>query len=309
MAEALISPGVFLRENDQSQITAGPITVGAALLGPTVVGQVNIPMLVTSYSQYKATFGTTFISGGNTLEYMTSQAAYNYFQQGGTSLLVTRVASGSYTPATGSTIPNSVSSVAGGVASTTFTAAANGSDTGSWNIIQVNCPSTAGTVSYYIYNYPYANTGSYFQSNEYLYVGVGSSAAGFPSNAVSSTSNWINYIATAVNNATGPINNVAVSGSTINLTFRAALAGTDGNNFQLSHSLATAPAYSNFTGGTNGVNSAAFVLETLSVGAIMNNDQGATTAVNGILPSGSASDVRWQITQANTASEIGRAHV
>jgi len=106
MAEALISPGVFLRENDASQITAGPITVGAALLGPTVVGPKDIPTLITSYSQYRAVFGTTFTSGGATLEYLTSMAAYNYFQQGGTSLLVTRVASGSYTSATSSTIPS-----------------------------------------------------------------------------------------------------------------------------------------------------------------------------------------------------------
>ena len=102
MAEALISPGVFLTENDQSQITAGPITVGASLIGPTVYGQVNIPTLVTSYSDFKAKFGTSFVSGGTTYDYLTSQAAYNYFQQGGTSLLVTRVASGSYTNATAS---------------------------------------------------------------------------------------------------------------------------------------------------------------------------------------------------------------
>lgn len=108
MAEALISPGVFLRENDLSQITAGPLTVGAALVGPTVVGRPNIPTIVTSYSEYRARFGTTFISGGTTREYLTSQAAYNYFQQGGTSLLVTRVASGSYTPASSSLVPNTV---------------------------------------------------------------------------------------------------------------------------------------------------------------------------------------------------------
>jgi len=110
MAEALISPGVFLRENDLSQITAGPITVGAALVGPTVLGRVNIPTLVTSYSQYKAKFGTTFISSSNTYEYMTSQAAYNYFQQGGTSLLVTRVVSGSslYAAATSSFISGGI---------------------------------------------------------------------------------------------------------------------------------------------------------------------------------------------------------
>ena len=102
MAETLISPGVFLNENDQTQITAGPISAGAAILGPTVLGPVNNPTLVTSYSQYKQIFGTTFVSGGVTLEYLTSVAALNYFNQGGASLLVTRVASGSYTVATAS---------------------------------------------------------------------------------------------------------------------------------------------------------------------------------------------------------------
>lgn len=157
MAEALISPGVFLRENDLSQITAGPITVGSALIGPTVIGKVNIPTLVTSYSEYKAKYGTTFVSGGNTQEYLTSQAAYNYFQQGGTSLLVTRVASGSYTAATSSAVVNSLGS-------------------------------------------------------------------------------------------------------------------------------------------------ASFQLSTISVGTVMNNSQGATTATNGLLPSGSANNVRWQISQADSAS-------
>jgi hypothetical protein len=109
MAETLISPGVFLSENDLSQITQGPIAVGAALIGPTVIGPVNIPIVVTSYSEYKALFGAAFISGGANYEYLTSIAALNYFEQGGDSLLVTRVASGSggrtlsgYEPATAS---------------------------------------------------------------------------------------------------------------------------------------------------------------------------------------------------------------
>jgi phage tail sheath protein FI len=99
MAETLISPGVFLNENDLSQITQGPIAAGAAILGPTVTGPVNIPTLVTTYSQYKSIFGAAFISGGANYEYLTSIAALNYFDQGGNSLLVTRVASGSYGPA------------------------------------------------------------------------------------------------------------------------------------------------------------------------------------------------------------------
>ena len=106
MAETLLSPGVFSIENDQSQITQGPIAAGAAIIGPTVTGPVNIPTVVTSYSQYKAIFGAAFVSGGASYEYLTSMAALGYFQQGGNSLLVTRVASGSYTGAT-SVVPAS----------------------------------------------------------------------------------------------------------------------------------------------------------------------------------------------------------
>jgi len=110
MAETLISPGVLARENDQSQITSQPIQAGAAIIGPTVKGQVNIPKLITTYSEYQANFGTTFESGStnDTSEYtfLTSISAYNYFQNGGTSLIVTRVASGSFTAATSSTIFN-----------------------------------------------------------------------------------------------------------------------------------------------------------------------------------------------------------
>ena len=114
MAETLISPGVLARENDQSQITSQPIQAGAALIGPTVKGRVNIPKLITSYSEYQANFGTTFESGSTNQKeeytFLTSISAYNYFQNGGTSLIVTRVASGSFTAATSSTIFNDVES-------------------------------------------------------------------------------------------------------------------------------------------------------------------------------------------------------
>jgi hypothetical protein len=99
MAETLISPGVLARENDQSQVSSLPVTVGASIIGPTVKGPVNIPTIVTSYSQYQQKFGTTFVSASNVYTYFTSVAAYNYFQNGGESLLVARVVSGSYTSA------------------------------------------------------------------------------------------------------------------------------------------------------------------------------------------------------------------
>ena len=100
--ETLISPGVLSRENDLSQITQLPPTVGLALVGPTVKGQPNIPTVVTSYSDYVNRFGGSFVSGGASYEFLTSVAAYNYFQQGGQSILVTRVTSGSFTPSSAS---------------------------------------------------------------------------------------------------------------------------------------------------------------------------------------------------------------
>jgi len=102
--ETLISPGVLTRENDLSQITQLPVTVGLALVGPTVKGQPNIPTVVTSYSDYINRFGGSFVSGGATYEFLTSVAAYNYFQQGGETILVTRVTSGSFTPASASVL-------------------------------------------------------------------------------------------------------------------------------------------------------------------------------------------------------------
>ena len=98
--EVLLSPGVLLNENDQSQIIQGTVTAGLSLVGPTVKGQPNIPILVTSYSDFKSKYGDAFVSASNTYEYLTSIAAYNYFQQGGQSILVTRVVTGSYTAAT-----------------------------------------------------------------------------------------------------------------------------------------------------------------------------------------------------------------
>ena len=100
MAETLISPGVLARENDQSQVTSQPVQAGAAIVGPTVLGKVGIPKLVTSYSEYLANFGSTFQSGSDEYTYFTSISAYNYFNNGGTSLIVDRVASGSWVPAT-----------------------------------------------------------------------------------------------------------------------------------------------------------------------------------------------------------------
>jgi hypothetical protein len=107
MAEVIVSPGVLAIENDQSFITEGPIQAGAAIIGPTVKGKVGIPVLCTTYSDYLNKFGSTFLSGSQTYSYFTSISAYNYFNNGGNTLLVTRVVSGTFSPATSSVIPSS----------------------------------------------------------------------------------------------------------------------------------------------------------------------------------------------------------
>ena len=111
MAEVLLSPGVLANENDSSFLQAQPVQAGAAILGPTVKGPVGIPTVVTTYSEYQNKFGAVVESGSAQYTYFTSIAAYNYFQQGGDSLLVTRIVSGSYTPATSSRVANNDASI------------------------------------------------------------------------------------------------------------------------------------------------------------------------------------------------------
>lgn len=112
MAETLISPGVLARENDISFIAPAAIEAGAAILGPTVKGPVEEPVKVTSYGQYQNIFGTTFTSGSTKQEFLTSLAVKSYFNQGGNSMLVTRVVTGSFGVGESSTIAAGVSATA-----------------------------------------------------------------------------------------------------------------------------------------------------------------------------------------------------
>ncbi len=99
MAESIISPGVFSRENDISFIQPAPIAAGAAFLGPTVKGPYDQPTVVTSYNEYVRKFGDTFLSASKSYEFLTSIAVKNYFSNGGQTALVTRIVSGTYAAA------------------------------------------------------------------------------------------------------------------------------------------------------------------------------------------------------------------
>ena len=95
MAEQIISPGVFQIESDQSLYSQTTPIVGTAIVGPTAKGLPLVPTYVTSYSQYQSLFGEVIYSGSYSYEYFTSIAAREFFSNGGGTLLVTSVISGS----------------------------------------------------------------------------------------------------------------------------------------------------------------------------------------------------------------------
>lgn len=306
MAETLLSPGVFLNENDLSQITQGPVVAGAAIMGPTVIGPVNKPTVVTTYSQYKALFGAAFISGGNNYEYLTSLAALNYFEQGGQSLLVTRVASGSYTAATAS-VENGITAVAGNYATASidisgFTAAETGSAifltvVDSNNNYYYVAPAEFG----FDYNY-YSNTidYGYFSPNagiNYTKNQWSASLANFWNTNVAATEGLFtitvgaNNLLQLTSSNTGPSSNGITVWTGINFGSTTASYGAN--------LVATLGGATTAT-----VGSTVFSLETLSVGSVMNNVGDWNSGVNGALPSGSSANVRWEITGVDTGSGV-----
>lgn len=165
MAEQILSPGVFQNESDQSLVQQGIQGTSTAIVGPTVLGQPFVPTYVTSYSEYLAKFGETFQSGSYYYEYFTSLAAKDFFQNGGQTLLVTRViSSGStnmstYSSASVTAIMNSASSsfaletlawgnVMNNSGSITNGALANGSATNvRWEVTQVSTGSGTFTLA------------------------------------------------------------------------------------------------------------------------------------------------------------------
>ena len=57
MAEQIISPGVFTRENDLSFLPQGVGAIGAAIIGPTVKGPAFVPTVIRNFSEYERKFG------------------------------------------------------------------------------------------------------------------------------------------------------------------------------------------------------------------------------------------------------------
>ena len=282
MAETLISPGVLARENDQSQVTQGPVTAGAAIIGPTVKGPVGIPTLVTSYSDYTTRFGSSFISGGASYSYLTSIAVYNYFTNGGQSMLVTRVVTGSFTPATSTTVTNQVPSTAGAFA------------VGSATLVASIDPFSQFRLTYGTSTYDFFATGSGgFPAPDDVDGGVYYFAsASSVNNSATNLAAKITAALPTIVSVTANAGVLAISGSTSGSQFNGVTFATGSGG--------VVTTLTTLAGGIDGVGSNAFVLETLAPGVAQNSS--GSELSNGILQSGSADNVRWQIVAPNTAS-------
>ena len=87
MAEQIISPGVFTRENDLSFLPQGVGAIGAAIAGPTVKGPAFVPTVVRSFQDFENKFGSL------SSETFVPQTVREYLRNAG-SVTVTRVLGG-----------------------------------------------------------------------------------------------------------------------------------------------------------------------------------------------------------------------
>ena len=263
MAEQIVSPGVFTRENDQSFITQQPVEVGAAIVGPAVKGPVEIPTLVTSYSEYVNKFGSTFVSGGRVYSYLTGNSAYNYFQNGGNTLLVTRVTTGSFTPATASIANGTTVGDISTVNSISSSLSGINNDYDAGTLTAITASSTDGSGINATFNFTFA--GGAGASG----VTAATAAAGGSGYTIGDT---VTFLAAELNDAIG--------------------SGTGTGNLVLT--LVAADI------ADNPPSTAAFKLKTISEGTIMNSN--GTLGSDGQLSTGTADNVRWEISFADTGS-------
>ena len=90
MAERIVSPGVFTRENDQSFLQAGVAAIGATIVGPTVKGPAFAPTVVRSFSEFEAKFG-----GQSQYTYVPFSVR-DYLSKAGSVIIVRILAGGGY---------------------------------------------------------------------------------------------------------------------------------------------------------------------------------------------------------------------
>jgi phage tail sheath protein FI len=91
MAERIVSPGVFTRENDLSFLAQGIGEIGAAFIGPFKQGPAFVPTIVRTQSEFEDIFGTP--DGA----YYTEYAVQNYLREAGSATIVRVAGTDGYT--------------------------------------------------------------------------------------------------------------------------------------------------------------------------------------------------------------------
>jgi len=91
MAEKIVSPGVFTRENDLSFLSQGIGEIGAAIIGPFHKGPAFVPTVVNTQSEFESIFGTP--NG----DFYTGYTVQNYLREAGTVTIVRVGHVGGYT--------------------------------------------------------------------------------------------------------------------------------------------------------------------------------------------------------------------
>ena len=91
MAEQIISPGVFTRENDLSFLPQGIGAIGAAIVGPTEKGPAFVPTVVRSFVEFERRFGPL------SAETYVPQTVREYLKNAGSVTVCRVLAGGGYT--------------------------------------------------------------------------------------------------------------------------------------------------------------------------------------------------------------------
>ena len=291
MAEQILSPGVFQNESDQSLVQRGIQGTATAVVGPTVLGQPFVPTYVTSYSEYVSKFGETFKSGSYYYEYFTSMAARDFFQNGGQTLLVTRIISGSNNLSVYASASVTSQATVGDIFSTgsnILAAKFNAND-------EVRVDYSGTTYRFVVVDNTTLGPQDDVDGNLY-YFATGSNAT----TQATLLSNVLNR-ALSGSAASSSVNLLIASTNTSTLILSGSSAGSFPNGVTLkTGSVSSFSTQITMGGGTDvSAQGTSFQLETLAWGNIMNN-VGPMSA--GALASGSTTNVRWEITQVNTGS-------
>lgn len=288
MAESIISPGVYTRENDISYITPAPIQAGAAFVGPTVKGPNNQPLIVTSYSDYVRKFGETFLSASNKqYEFLTSVAVKNYFQNGGQTAIVTRIVSGTYDGAVSTNIQSGILATTASLVISSASLAPFITPSGSFSINGVTLI-VSGTTN--------------------LLNGINSLVIPTGSNPAATVTNIVSAINVSGSNVfySANLSNISASANSttgVNLFTYSTQVGTNVLSSALNaYTYVSGSTITYFSGATGTVT---IEIKTLGKGVLYNNSTAATdTGVlnsDGSLVSGSLDNVRWEVQNVNNA--------